>query len=185
MSAVSLRLPFIARRTNVKPTQNSVLNYSNFEKLINKTVEAASENACHDFVIDTIRLLEMRARKAIESELTKSHGTLLKGILSNLDEMEPKAIIATIDDIYGTLEADEEGSVELDTHLGELVSAIESYALYREKGDRNAVIAIAIANVNSIDFDICDEAYSIENVLGSPLMASELERQQRLLGPHP
>jgi hypothetical protein len=168
----------------VNPTRNSVLSYSNFEKLINKTVEAASETACHEFAIDTIRLLEIRAREAIESELTKSHRTLLKGILSKLAEMDPKAITTTIDNIYGTLEADEEGSVELDAHLRELVSAIESYALYRDTADRSAVFAVAIANVNSIDFEISDEEYSLENMLGSPLMASELERQQRLLGPH-
>jgi hypothetical protein len=59
-----------------------------------------------------------------------------------------------------------------------LLSALTCWSGYRQCSDPRLIADIAIQMVNCLDYD---NEIDIKNVLGSPQMVAEIERQRRLL----
>jgi hypothetical protein len=81
--------------------------------------------------------------------------------------------------------ADDVRAIEFHPALTELLCAVDSFIQYRRDGEPSHVADIARNAVNNVDYHIGGDSgdYSIENMLGSPLMVAEFERMQRLLVP--
>jgi hypothetical protein len=171
------------------PLGDGAMRYSEFRDRIERMALAAPADACHRFAIDSIERMAESSGDAIESEMSAAERGLMSELFTGLADRSPDELATKLAALSGSMEKDPTSGIvstrgiEFRPDLVELVCAIDSYIRYRQTGDPSLIAAIAINSVNSVDYHIGGDGggYSIENMLGSPLMASEFARVQRLL----
>jgi hypothetical protein len=79
--------------------------------------------------------------------------------------------------------AEDVRAIRFHPDITEWMCAVANWVAYLTSGDPSAVARLAINMVNSIDYAIGGDTdeYSTRNMLGSPMMQAEYERQERLL----
>lgn len=159
------------------------MKYAEFEQQIRHMVTAASEAARRAFSLDTIGLLYQSAKKAIDKDFTMDERRLLSQLLSGLEIVPTPELKRKLNQLVESQCRDSVRAIGYHRDATELICAIDSWLEYQLTRDPACVARLAICMVNSVDYAIGgDEAeYSVNNMLGSPAMVAEYQRQQRLL----
>lgn len=168
------------------------MRYADFELLIHRMAASASNEARREFALDTIARLHASAETAIGEEFTGAERLLLGDVLAGLEIFPPAVLKQKVQDLSDSQCQDEIRAIEFNPKVTDLVIALDSWANYRITNDPVHIAAIAIIMVNAVDYDFGGHTseYSAENMLGSPEMAAEHNRQKRMLvatdgGSHP
>ena len=161
------------------------MRYSKLESRVSNLVRSATPAARLRFGLDTVTLLQGRAGHAIAAQLSASERASLLEILGHLESRPANDLAAGFGAFLKTFKADDVRSTEFHQDLIELLCAVDGFISYRCAGDPAQVVRIAISAINSVDYHIEGRAgaYSVDNMLGSPQMVAEYERQQLLLAP--
>lgn len=159
------------------------MRYGDFEKLIYQMAASASDAARQSFALDTIARLHASAETAIADEFSEAERLILDDILSGLEALPTAVLKQKVEDLNDSQCRDPVRAIEFNPKVTDLVAALDSWADYRLTKDPVHVGDIAINMVNAVDYDIGGhtEQYSTENMLGSPEMVAEHDRQRRML----
>ncbi len=159
------------------------MRYPEFETRITENALAASPAAGREFAIETVGQLARWAAAAIQTELSPAEHALVKDILANLETRPTGELAGQLEALHASMCADDVRAIEFHPILTQLICAVDSFIRFRSTGDLREIADIAIYAVNCVDYRIGghDGAYSTDNMLGSPLMIAEFERQRRIL----
>lgn len=154
------------------------MRYKDFERHLHELAASASDLSRRRFALDTISRLHAMANDAISTQLTPEERELADYLNNNVADSDPQTISQKLDALNGRMTTDPIRAIEFRPSITEWMCAIDNWIAYLASGDPSAIAELAVNMVNSINYTIgCD----IKNMLGSPEMQTEHERQKRLL----
>jgi hypothetical protein len=159
------------------------MRYAEFEQSIERTVAAASADACRRFALDTIRLLHGQVESATRAELTSEEQQWLSSLIVGVEAESPGDLASTLEALNESMCHDPVRAIEFHPGISELLCAIDNWIGYRRTAEPRLIAGVAINMVNALDYAIRGDVgeYSIDNMLGATEMVAEFQRQQRLL----
>lgn len=153
--------------------------YKEYEQWIRQTAAAASVPARREFALETIRHIHHAAAALVKEEFNKCEQQLLAKSLAEIEADSPTESLSVLRSLEESTSRDEVRAIEFHPKIIWLLSAIEDWAKYRHSRDPRLIADMAMQMVNCLD---CDAEIDITNILATPQMVAEIDRQRRLLG---
>jgi hypothetical protein len=154
------------------------MRYEDYERWINRVAAAASAAARSEFALETIRRLQDSTADLVKKELDSSEQQLLAKSLGEIEAVSPTETVSLLRSLDESMSRDEARAVGFHPNILWLLSALSDWAHYRRSLDPRFIARIGIQMVNRIDYD---HPVNIRNMLDTPHMATEFERQRLLL----
>ena len=154
------------------------MTYAEYERWLREAAEAASPSARRAFALDTMRLLEVPALDLIKSQLTESEQDLVSTAMREVTMAVPEHTASALKALQESMFREEARSQDFHPYVNNLLDALFAWCKYRRTEETRWIAQIAILMGNHLDHA---SEIDIHDVLGSPAMAEEFERQRRML----
>jgi len=159
------------------------MRFTEFQQCIGELAGSASDAARRRFAIDNITRLHSSAMPALQAELTPSEFELAEKLSETFADGDAVTLAPILNALNDSMTADDVRAIEFHANITEWMCAIDHWINYLLTLKPQEIAALAMNMVNSVDYAIGGDVggYSIENVLASPLMQAEHERQRKYL----